>query len=91
VASLPVRTRPTPSFCWTLTRRDQRSSHRCVEGGRSRRPDPKDFPYGCLFVAEGQVPFIFNGKINKLTFTLGPERMLAQDLAKLRAAALKAD
>jgi hypothetical protein len=38
-----------------------------------------------------QVPFAFNGKINKLTFNLGPERMLAEDLEKMRAAALKAD
>jgi arylsulfatase A-like enzyme len=38
-----------------------------------------------------QVPFAFNGKISKLTFNLGPERMLAEDLEKVRAAALKAD
>ena len=38
-----------------------------------------------------QVPFAFSGKINKLTFNLGPERMAAEDLEKVRAAALKAD
>jgi len=38
-----------------------------------------------------QVPFAFSGKINKLTFNLGPERMLAEDQEKMRAAALKAD
>ena len=33
----------------------------------------------------------FRRKISKLTFNLGPERMLAEDLEKMRAAALKAD
>ena len=38
-----------------------------------------------------QVPFAFNGKINKLTFNLGPSQLLAEDLEKVRAAAIKAD
>jgi arylsulfatase A-like enzyme len=38
-----------------------------------------------------QVPFAFNGKINKLTFSLGPEQLFAEDLEKVKAAALKAD
>jgi len=37
------------------------------------------------------VPFAFSGTINKLTFNLGPERMAAEDMEKMRAAALKAD
>jgi arylsulfatase len=38
-----------------------------------------------------QVPFAFNGKISKLTFKLGPEQMVAEDAAKVRAAARKPD
>jgi arylsulfatase len=38
-----------------------------------------------------QVPFAFNGKINKLTFNLGPSQLLAGDLEKAKAAANKAD
>ena len=38
-----------------------------------------------------QVPFAFKGKINKLTFNLGPERLFAEDVEKVKAAARKAD
>jgi len=38
-----------------------------------------------------QVPFAFSGKLNKLTFKLGPEQMVAEDLEKAKAAALKRD
>ena len=38
-----------------------------------------------------QVPFAFNGKIDKLTFKLGPTQLFASDVEKLKAAALKAD
>ena len=38
-----------------------------------------------------QVPFAFSGKLNKLTFKLGPEQMVPEDTEKKRAAALKAD
>jgi arylsulfatase len=37
-----------------------------------------------------QVPFAFNGKLNKLTFTLGPERLFAEEVVKVKAAARKA-
>jgi hypothetical protein len=58
---------------------DARASLTAVD--RDRR-NPKDSPY---------VPFAFNGKISKLTFNLGPERLFAEDLEKVKAAALKAD
>jgi arylsulfatase A-like enzyme len=38
-----------------------------------------------------QVPFAFSGKIDKLTFNLGPSQLLAQDLEKAKAVANKAD
>jgi arylsulfatase len=38
-----------------------------------------------------QVPFAFNGKINKLTFNLGPEQLAAADVEKKKAAELKGD
>ena len=38
-----------------------------------------------------QVPFAFNGKINKLTFNVGPQQLFAEDLEKVKAAALKRD
>jgi arylsulfatase A-like enzyme len=38
-----------------------------------------------------QVPFAFKGKINKLTFHLGPEQMFAEDLRKMRDALVRAD
>jgi len=38
-----------------------------------------------------QVPFASTGKINKLTFNLGPEQLFAEDLKKAKAAALKKD
>jgi arylsulfatase len=38
-----------------------------------------------------QVPFAFNGKINKLTFNLGPEQLAAEDVEKRKAAVLKGD
>jgi arylsulfatase A-like enzyme len=38
-----------------------------------------------------QVPFAFNGTINKLTFNVGPAQLFAEDTEKMRAAALKAD
>jgi len=38
-----------------------------------------------------QVPFAFSGKLNKLTFKLGPEQMVPEDAAKAKAAALKRD
>jgi arylsulfatase A-like enzyme len=38
-----------------------------------------------------QVPFAFNGKIDKLTFNLGPSQLLAKDLEKAKAVANKAD
>jgi arylsulfatase A-like enzyme len=38
-----------------------------------------------------QVPFAFDGKINKLTFNLGPEQLFVDDLEKLRSAAIRSD
>jgi len=38
-----------------------------------------------------KVPFAFNGKINKLTYNLGPSQLFTSDVEKLKAAALKAD
>ena len=37
------------------------------------------------------MPFAFNGKINKLTFNLGPSQLRAEDLEKAKDAANKAD
>ena len=37
-----------------------------------------------------QVPFAFNGKINKLTVTLGPSQLTAEDQRKVQEAVAKA-
>ena len=37
-----------------------------------------------------QVPFAFNGKINKLTVNLGPSQLTAEDESKVRDAVAKA-
>jgi len=37
-----------------------------------------------------QVPFAFNGKINKLTVNLGPSQLTAEDETKVRDAVAKA-
>ena len=37
-----------------------------------------------------QVPFAFNGRINKLTVNLGPSQLTAEDERKLRDAVAKA-
>ena len=37
-----------------------------------------------------QVPFRFNGKINKLTFTLGPVQLAEEDRRKLEEAVARA-
>jgi arylsulfatase len=37
-----------------------------------------------------QVPFAFNGKINKLTVNLGPSQLTAEDEGKVRDAVAKA-